>query len=110
MNVSTFPPPSFAAQFAELKRERAMRARVYPHWVASGKIKKQTADYQLAALEAAMATLEALALGKTAADPLRDELAAGLRALLLVCTVEKFTAAEWAEVLSASRILAKVPV
>lgn len=79
MNVSTFPPPSLSAQFAELKREKAMRARVYPHWISTGKIKKQTADYQMAALEAAMATLEGLALGKPAPDPLREELVATLK-------------------------------
>ncbi len=78
MNVSTFPPPSLAAQFAELKREKAMRARVYPHWVASGKIKKQTADYQ-------MATLEALALGKPVPGmpaPSLDEVAERLEVTL----------------------------
>lgn len=29
--TATFPPPSLAAQVAELKREKAMRARVYPY-------------------------------------------------------------------------------
>ena len=79
MNVSTFPPPSFSAQFAELKRELGMRARVYPHWIATGKLKRETADYQNRNLEAAMATLEGLALGKGAPDPLRDELVATLK-------------------------------
>ena len=64
MSVAAFPPPSFSVQYAELKREKAMRARVYPHWIATGKLKKEVADYQNRALDAAIATLESLALGR----------------------------------------------
>lgn len=58
MSVVTFPPPTLAAQIAELKRERAMRARVYPHWVATKKMTQAQADRQNQCLDAAIATLE----------------------------------------------------
>jgi hypothetical protein len=54
------PKPSLAAQIAELKRERKMRERVYPFWITSKKIRQHDADYQMAALDAAIETLEAL--------------------------------------------------
>jgi len=62
MTVACFAPPSLAAQLAELKRERTMRGRVYPHLVASGKLKRHAADYQNLALEAAIKTLERLVI------------------------------------------------
>lgn len=36
----------------ELKRELAMRARVYPHFVTSGALKQKTADRQIEVLQA----------------------------------------------------------
>ena len=84
MNIATFPAPSLVAQSAELKREKAMRARVYPHWIATGKIKREAAEYQNRALEAAIATIDAVALGRPVAgapvvDEVRAELAEALR-------------------------------
>lgn len=58
--TATFPPPSLAAQVAELKRERVMRSRVYPMLIAKGTLKQRNADYQNVALDAAIATLERL--------------------------------------------------
>lgn len=74
MSIATFPPPSLAAQLAELKREKAMRARVYPHWISTGKIQKHTADYNNRGLDGAIATLEAILLAPvtdTVADVLK---------------------------------------
>ncbi|HEX7741396.1 MAG TPA: hypothetical protein VF442_02990 [Sphingobium sp.] len=56
--TARFPAPSLAAQIAELKREKAMRSRVYPFWVRSRKMRQSDADYQTLCLDAAIATLE----------------------------------------------------
>jgi sirohydrochlorin ferrochelatase len=58
--IATFPDPSLPAQLAELKRERKMRARVYPHLVSSGKLTQKAADYQNQCLDAAIRTIERL--------------------------------------------------
>lgn len=58
--TAAFPPPSLAAQIAELKRERQMRARVYPTLIAKGTLKQKNADYQNVAMDAAISTLERL--------------------------------------------------
>ena len=55
-----FPRPSLQAQIDELKREKAMRARVYPFWIQTKKIKQHDADRQVQCLDAAIATLEQL--------------------------------------------------
>jgi hypothetical protein len=73
--VATFPPPSLGAQLAELKREKAMRARVYPHWIATKKMTQDKADHNNRGLDGAIASLEALALAhddSSAADILKD--------------------------------------
>lgn len=38
-------------KIAELKREIAMRHRVYPNWVSSGRMKQEEADWQIGVLE-----------------------------------------------------------
>jgi hypothetical protein len=38
---------SLAAEIADVKRELAMRERVYPRWVAAGKLTQAKADLQL---------------------------------------------------------------
>ncbi len=43
---------------AELRRELAMRERVYPSWVAKGTLAKPKADRQIALLKAAIEKLE----------------------------------------------------
>jgi hypothetical protein len=35
-----------------IRRELAMRNKVYPKWVEAGKMKQSTADYELAVLQA----------------------------------------------------------
>lgn len=47
-------------QIACVKREIAMRERVYPRWVAAGKMKQEKADAEIAAMRAVLATLNAL--------------------------------------------------
>lgn len=49
-----------AAQLAEVRREIALRERVYPRWVAGGKVTQAGADAKLAAMRAVADTLAAL--------------------------------------------------
>lgn len=49
-----------ADQIACVRREIGMRERVYPKWVAAGRIKPDSADRELATMRAVLATLEAL--------------------------------------------------
>jgi hypothetical protein len=48
------------AQIACVKREIAMRLRVYPKFIISGKMKSTEADHQIAAMQAVLATLVGL--------------------------------------------------
>lgn len=48
-------------QIAEVERELALRRRVYPKWVESGKMKQIAADLQMARLTAVRDTLKYLA-------------------------------------------------
>lgn len=64
MSIAVFPEPSLPAQLAELKRERQMRARVYPHLVSSRKMTQHAADYQNQCLDAAIKTVERLVMDK----------------------------------------------
>lgn len=55
------PPPSFdalTAMICEVKRELGMRVSVYPRMVAAHKLKKATADLQLALMRDVLAFLE----------------------------------------------------
>lgn len=54
---------SLADQIAELEREEKQRARVYPRWVAEGRMTQQASDRQLERLRAALATLQACQAG-----------------------------------------------
>lgn len=58
MSMNTSSGPSLAEQIAELKRERSMRQRVYPKWIASDRMKQEEADRNMRRLDAAIATLE----------------------------------------------------
>jgi hypothetical protein len=49
-----------AAQLAEVEREVALRRRVYPRWVADGRMKQAAADRQIATMEAVAETLRRL--------------------------------------------------
>jgi hypothetical protein len=45
-------------QIACVRREVGVRERVYPGWVEKGRIKSETAERELAAMRAALRTLE----------------------------------------------------
>ena len=51
---------SLAEEIACVKREIAMRERVYPKWVVSGRMKPAKAAHELAVMGAVLARLEAL--------------------------------------------------
>lgn len=51
---------SLADQIKEVKRELAMRERLYPGWIAKGTLKQADADRQLERMRAALATLHEL--------------------------------------------------
>lgn len=48
-------------QLACAKRELKMRQRVYPQWVATGRLRQETADHEIACMAAIVQTLEGLA-------------------------------------------------
>ncbi len=48
-------------QIAELKRELATRQKLYPDWVATGRLDKKTATYRVAVLKDTIQRLEELA-------------------------------------------------
>lgn len=52
--MSTIP---LSAQLAEVRREIAMRQRVYPRWVTAGRISQAEATERLATMEAIRQTL-----------------------------------------------------
>lgn len=47
-------------QIAELERELALRQLLYPRWIAAGSMAQATGEYQIAALKAAIRTLQSL--------------------------------------------------
>lgn len=47
-------------QIACVRREIAMRRRVYPRWVENGKMKQSQSDREIAVMEAVLTTLEYL--------------------------------------------------
>jgi hypothetical protein len=51
-------PLGIGAQIACVRREIAMRERVYPSFVARGKMKSSAAEYELRAMRDVLATLE----------------------------------------------------
>ena len=59
--VMEFRTLSVAAQIKSVEREIAIRREVYPHRVASGKMKQATADYEISAMRAVLQTLRAQA-------------------------------------------------
>lgn len=42
-------------KIAALRREMALRERVYPKWIASGRMKQSKADHELAVMRAILA-------------------------------------------------------
>lgn len=51
-------------QIACVRREIAMRERVYPHWVAAGKMRDDKAKHEIAAMRSVLSTLEDAAKSK----------------------------------------------
>lgn len=54
----TLPIP-VTAQLAEVEREITLRRRVYPRWIATGRLSQAAADRQIAMMEAVAMTLRA---------------------------------------------------
>jgi hypothetical protein len=54
------PDISIQAQIQCVERELRMRLRVYPHWVADGRMRRTTAEREIARMEAVLATLRSL--------------------------------------------------
>jgi hypothetical protein len=69
-------PISITEQIACVRREIAMRERVYPKWVAAKRMKEDAADRELAVMRAVLATLEGLPFGITGTQPELDLCAA----------------------------------
>ncbi len=57
----TTPTPTLPAAIAEVRREIALRQRVYPRWIERRKLTQQKADWQIACMKLALANLEDLA-------------------------------------------------
>lgn len=53
---------SLAQQIEEVQREITLRGRVYPHQVASGKMKQSIADYHMGRMQAVLETLRGIEL------------------------------------------------
>lgn len=60
------PKISLNQQIEEIERELKMRRSVYPRWVSAGKLRRGEAEYQIARMEAAKATLEWMRDNETA--------------------------------------------
>lgn len=56
---------SLDEQIACVKREIAMRQRVYPRFIESGKLKQTKADYEIMAMKAVLETLTVLSSQET---------------------------------------------
>lgn len=50
--------PRIDEQIAEVRRELALRRRVYPEMIRAGKLKRSTADYSMHCMESVLTTLE----------------------------------------------------
>ena len=64
---------SLDAQLACVRREHALRQRVYPRWVATNKMTQAQADHELATMEAVYRSLLTLQDAQTARVPLAQE-------------------------------------
>lgn len=58
---------SIEHQLACVARELALRESAYPKWVASGRMKKEVAERELARMRAVMETLKAVQAGPSSA-------------------------------------------
>jgi hypothetical protein len=66
-------------QISEIEREIGMRLKVYPRWVAAGKMSQKAADLQLERMRAARATLVLFAEAITAKQDLKMKAPEGAR-------------------------------
>jgi hypothetical protein len=57
-------PVPLADQIRCVGRELGLRRRVYPKWIASGRMKQDDADREIAAMEAVLATLKDLEVNR----------------------------------------------
>ena len=57
--VTKLDPNSREGVLNELRRELAMRQRVYPRWVADGRLRQDDMDHRIACLKMAIAVVEA---------------------------------------------------
>jgi hypothetical protein len=55
---------SLSDQLQSVRREIALRKRVYPRWIASGKMTPELATREIAAMEAVERTIAELAKGE----------------------------------------------
>jgi hypothetical protein len=55
---------SLNQQIEAVKREIALRKRVYPAWVTQKRMKQPAATFEIEAMEAVLSTLEALQRGE----------------------------------------------
>ena len=76
-------PIDHAAQLEEVRREIAQRQRVYPRWVADGKLAAATAGRQLDVMRAVVVSLSDLA---TAQKALASEHRRGMEHAALILT------------------------
>ena len=62
MNDGMFPdsPVPIAAQVTCVEREIGLREKVYPRWVAAGRLSQTKADQELELMRAVLATLRAI--------------------------------------------------
>jgi hypothetical protein len=60
---------SISEQIAEVEREIAMRRRVCPNWVRTGRMTQADADLHLARMKDVLATLHDLRDGEQEPDP-----------------------------------------
>ena len=58
--MSDLFPITVEDEIQELEREVALRKRVYPRWVAAGKMTKAKADRQIAVMQSAVERLKEL--------------------------------------------------
>lgn len=102
-------------QIACVRREIAMRRRVYPHWVESKKMTQAKADEEIVAMEAVLETLVRLIEGAANARLMAaaPDLLDALKALLVYpdrwccCTAEQEAAGHTGECLQAQAAIAK---
>lgn len=50
--------PDLGAQMKEVEREIALRQRVYPRWIADGRLTQAAADRQIGVMKAVLETLK----------------------------------------------------